>query len=245
MHTSVYQNSFAHVKVPTSSDMQDHRLREILKTSALGAEWIPVPEKLFNGDEIGFDIGDVSFRGNVEFNEYGVTLHLTSPVSNRAYKAVFYSQQTFFKRNPPGASLFIDGIQGGPATDKCIETAKDLLIGLYSDWVILQSKKTSIRKRLSEFGIFAKALHEREQKRIAPIRERLKMLSIRSGEIKGRLKRGEISQQEYVAVRRPIHDEIVALMKESHEKDPFRTVFSDELADCHYAVLSRELIESI
>jgi len=234
------------VSLPQSpEEQQDQRIREILRVSAVGADWLPIPEQLFNGDEIGFDIGGISVRGNVTFNECTVTVVLTSPVKARAYTDVYYRQQTFFLRNPPGSSLFVDGKEGGPATERCIFHAKKLLIGLYSDWMILQGRKESIRQRLAGLSEYVKRLRESEALVFPKIKQKIFELSRQSGEVKRSFKRGEITQQEYIKRKAPFHEQIVSLMQESKPKEPFYELFESEIKDCQYATDKRKFIESI
>ncbi len=231
--------------IPNPKEQQDQRIREIISESTQYAEWLPIPEEFHSGEEMGFDLGGVSIRGNVVFDKYGVTVNLTSPVVNRACRDIYHRRQTFFSRNPPRASLFVGGVEEGPAIPECIEAAKELLVGLYTDWFILQSRKESIRLRLKAFPEILKNFADYEKARVEPIKKKIKELSRKSGENKGRFKRGEITQPQYIENKRPLHDEIVSLMAEAREKDPFRTVFSSELDDCEYAMDKKKFIESI
>jgi len=233
------------IKQFTPEDKQDQKIRNILRISAVSADWLPNPEQLFNGDEIGFDIGDISVRGNVTFNKFTVTVNITSPLKAIAYTDVYYRRQTFFRRNPPGDSLFQDGKEGGAATAKCIFEAKKLLIGIYSDWMILQGRKESIKQKLDGFTEYAKRLRESEALVIPKIKQKIKELSRQSGEVKQSFKRGEITQQEYIDMKAPIHEQIVSLLRESEPKDPFIELFKSEIKDCRYATDKRKFIESM
>lgn len=229
----------------TEKERQDQRIREIIRETARYSEWLPIPAELHNGDEMGFDIGGVSFRGKVFFDKYGVKVNLTSPVVNRAERDVYHRRPSFFARNPRGASLFVGGVEGGPATPECLETAKELLTGLYTDWFILQSRKEAIRRKLKMFPEYLKEFCVREKARIEPLKNKIRELSCRSGENKARLKSGEITQKQYVENRRPLHNEIVNLLDQAQERDPFRTMFSSEISDCLYAADKKKFIESI
>lgn len=224
---------------------QDKAVREIIRVEALAGEWLPIPDEFHSGSEIGFDVADVSVRAIVMFDKYEVTVIMTSPMESICHKEIYYRQQTFFRRNPPGASLFVNGVDGGPAIPRCIETARDLLIGLYTDWVILRSRRETIRRKIAAFTEYASSFLENEKARIVPIKDRIRALSIESGLLKRKFKTGEMSQGEYVEKKRPVHEEIVSLMDQSHVRDPFRIYFSEELDDCQYAMNKRELIESI
>jgi len=228
----------------TIADKKDDTIRKIIRTSAMAAQWLPLPEEFHSGDEMGFDIGEVKVRAIVEFDKYGVAVRMTHPVKTMAYKEVYYRQQTFFRRNKPGSSLFVDGIEGGSATEKCLDTARDLLTGLYSDWMILQSRKEAIRRKLTCFSDFARAFMEKEAVRISSLKSLILELSRQSGELKRRFKNGEMPQEEYVEKRKPIHNEIVSLMKASHPRDPFQYRFSAELNECRYAIDRETLVKS-
>ena len=227
------------------SELQAEAVREVIRVEALAGEWLPIPDEFYSGYEIGFDVADVSVRATVEFDKYEVTIIMTSPVENMSHRAVFHRQQSFFSRNRPGASLFVNGIDGGPATSECINAAKDLLIGLYTDWKILQSRKETVRRKMDCFPEFAVRMLAEEKERTAPVKERIRVLSQESSLLKRRFKAGEFSQKEYMKKRRPIHEEIVSLMDQVHEKDPFGECFSEELADCRYASDRRAMIKSV
>ena len=227
------------------SELRNEAVREVIRVEALAGEWLPVPDEFYNGNEIGFDVADVSVRAAVMFDRYEVTIVMTSPVENMSHRAVFYRRQSIFSRNRTSASLFVNGIDGGPATPECINAAKDLLIGLYTDWKILHSRKETIRRKMDSFPGFASRMLAEERERTAPVKERIYQLSQESGLLKRRFKAGELSQKEYMKKRRPIHEEIVSLMDQAHEKDPFCECFSEEMADCRYASDRRAMIKSV
>jgi len=229
----------------TIANRKDDAIREIIRTGAMESQWLPLPEEFHSGNEIGFDTAGIAVRAVVEFDKYGVAVRMTHPVKTMAYKEVYYRQQTFFRRNKPGSSLFVNDEEGGMATKKCIDTAMELLVGLYSDWVILQSRREAIRRKLADFTDYTRLFLEKEMERIAIVKERILVLSKNSGELKRRFKNGEMPQEEYVEKRKPIHEEIVSLMNESHAKDPFRSRFADEMNDCKFTLDKQSLIKSI
>lgn len=227
------------------SARQERIVREIIKETALSGDWIPDPEEFYCGDVIGFDLAEVSVRAAVTFSKYSVIVRMTSPVACFGSKDVFFSKHSFFSRNPPEASLYVDGVEGGPATQKCLAAAKSVLIGLYSDWVILNSRKEEIRKKLSDYPDYEKSFKEREKLRISELKARILDLSRRSGQIKRLFKRGEMTQDEYVDRRRPVHNEIVSLMAEALERNPFDIRFSRELGDCCHVIDKRNFILAV
>ena len=226
-------------------EKKDCMVREIIRESALEGEWIPVNEVFHSGDEMGFDVAGVCVRAIVTFDKYGFVVSMTSPVKCSCSKDIYHRYQTFFFRNPPGASLFVGGVEGGPATQKCLDGAKEVLIGLYTDWVILRSRKEAIRRKVAGFAHYAASFVPREKARTAPLRQKRRELSALSGQLKRRFKSGELSQDDYVRQKRPLHDEIVSLMARARERDPFMYRFSRELEDCKYVLDKREFIESI
>ena len=226
-------------------EQRDDTVREIIRAEALAGEWLPIPEEFHSGDEMGFDVAGVKVRASVTFDRYEVKVNMTSPVQNSTFKEIYFRQQTFFRRNPPGASLFVNGVEGGPAIPKCVDAARDLLIGLYTDWKLVQSRKESIRRKFSNFLDFSARFRASEKRRIVSIRKKLAILSAESGELKSRFKDGEMSQSEYVGKKGPIHKEIVSLMDCLPEKDPFVEMFSEELTFCKYADDKKTMIESV
>jgi len=229
----------------TIANRKDDVIREIIRVGAMESQWLPLPEEFHSGDEIGFDSAGIIVRAVVEFDKYGVAVRMTNPVKTMAHKEVYYRQQTFFRRNKPGSSLVVNDEEGGMATKKCIDTARELLVGLYSDWLILQSRREAIRRKLADFTDYARLFLEKETERIAILKDRILVLSQKSGNLKRRYKNGEMTQKEYVEKRKPIHEEIVSLMNESHTKDPFLSRFADELNDCKFTLDKQSLIKSI
>lgn len=222
-------------------DIRDEKAREIIMESALNGVWCTLPEEFHSGDVMGFDLAGISVRAAVTFDRYAVVVNMTSPAVCTGARSVFYRQQTFFRRNPPGASLFVGGIEDGPATQRCLETAKEVLIGLYTDWLVLWSRRDEIRSKLAGFAEWSEAFLEQERARIAPDKQKLLDLSARSGQLKRRFKRGEMSESEYVREKQPIHEEIVALMGKTGVRNPFMHRFRDEIWGCRF-VRDRELL---
>lgn len=224
---------------------KEQRIREIIHETALNGEWIPIPEKFYSGGEIGFDAAGVSVRAIITFDNYEVIVTMTSPAKCTGHEEVYYRQQTFFRRNPPGASLFVNGEEGGPATKECLFHAKRVLIGMYADWLILYSRKEEIKRKFSDFATYINSFYEKEKERISELREMIYELSVRSGRLKRSFKSGELKQKEYVEQKQPIHKEIVKLMGESVVGDPFETRFAPELEDISYVMDKKKFIETI
>lgn len=227
------------------SEKKDGMIREIIREGALKGEWLPMHEPFHSGDAMGFDVAGVAVRATVTFDRYGFAVNMTSPVECTGRKDIYYRQQTFFRRNRPGVSLFEGGVEGGPATQRCLDGAKEVLIGLYTDWVVLRSRREAVRRKLAGFADYAVSFVAGEKARTAPVRQKIRELSALSGQLKQRFKRGEMTQEDYVRQRQPLHDEIVSLMSRTHERDPFVSCFSQELEDCQYVMNKRDFIESI
>lgn len=219
--------------------------RTIICENALNGHWLPLPEEFHSGDIMGFTVAGVCVRAKVSFDKYGVVVNMLSPIECTGRKDIFFRHQGFFRRNPPGASLFVDGKEGGAATEKCLLEAKTILMGLYADWAILYGRKEIIRSKVSGFGEYSAAYIEKERHRTAPYRQRINELSTISCALKQRLKNGEINQEEYVRERQPIHQEITSLLKEAQKRDPFTARFSQEINDCHYVEDKKSFIENI
>ena len=226
-------------------EKKDQMVREIIRANALEGEWIPMNGEFHSGDVMGFDVAGVRVRATVEFDKYGFVVKMTSPVKCSCSKDIYHRRQSFFTRNPPGASLFVGGVEGGPATQRCLDGAKEVLIGLYTDWVVLRRRREAVRRKLAGFADYAVSFVAGEKARTAPVRQKIRELSALSGQLKQRFKRGEMTQEDYVRQRQPLHDEIVSLMSRTHERDPFVSCFSQELEDCQYVMNKREFIESI
>ena len=227
------------------SEKKDGMIREIIREGALKGEWLPMHEPFHSGDAMGFDVAGVAVRATVTFDRYGFVVNMTSPIECTGRKDIYYRQQTFFRRNRPGVSLFEGGVEGGPATQRCLDGAKEVLIGLYTDWVVLRSRREAVRRKLAGFADYAVSFVAGEKARTAPVRQKIRELSALSGQLKQRFKRGEMTQEDYVRQRQPLHDEIVSLMSRTHERDPFVSCFSQELEDCQYVMNKRDFIESI
>lgn len=226
-------------------DKQREMIREIIGEEARKGEWLPVPEAFHSGDMIGFDVAGVCVRAEVDFDRFGVVVRMVSPVDCSGSKDIYCRQPTFFHRNPAGASLFEGGVEGGPATQKCISVAKDVLIGLYTDWMVLMSSREEIRGKVSGFPEWAESFVKKEKERIAPDRRKLLDLSARSGQLKKLFKSGGMSQADYVKARQPIHEEIVSLMARTSVRDPFACRFSEELGECLFVRDRRSFIENL
>ena len=226
-------------------EQRDNMVREIIRAEVLAGEWLPIPEEFHSGDEMGFDIAGVKVRARVTFDRFEVKVNMTSPVQNSCFKEIYFRQQTFFRRNPPGASLFVNGVEGGPAIPKCVAAARDLLIGLYTDWKLMQSRKESIRRKFTNFLDFSARIKASENSRVASIKKRITTLSAESGNLKRLFKDGEMSQTEYIDRKGPIHKEIVSLLDSLPARDPFAEMFSEELAICKYVENKKTMIESV
>lgn len=224
---------------------KDGMMRQILKTQAEHARWLPQKEDFRSGDTMGFDLPDVSVRTVVTYDQYGVSVHMISPVDCDASKYVYHRQQTFFCRNPRNASLTVDGTKDGPANALCLATARDLVIGLYSDWAIIRSQKEIIRRKLQGLPAFAASFKEREEIRVAAVKKKIRELSVISGAIKRRFKAGELTQKEYIAEKKPYRAEIAELTHQAEMRDPFAERFREELSSCKFVKNWWKLIESM
>lgn len=220
-------------------EKQNNAIREILAANARAGVWLPFPESFFSGEEIGFDLSDVKVRANVIFTRRDLTVEMTSPVRNQHINHIWYKKFTAVLNEKPNCLE-----EGGQGTDRCINKAKEILIGLYTDWMILHSRRDDIRSRLDLLPNYAANLHISEVERIAPLKERIRILNAESASLKKFLQAGEIRQEEYSNRRHPIHEEIVALLPLSKEKDPFMELFREEIDLCKYAEDKRALIES-
>ncbi len=228
----------------TIFEKRDDKVRKIISVGINSADWLPLPENFFLGNEIGFNFGAHKVRANVFWDAYDVVVKMTSPTQNYTERRVLHPRQTFFVRNPPGVSLYKNEDEPETASSECIAIAKEMLVYLFSDWVILQCRKETIIKKLECFEIYASQLHLSEIIRITPLKIKLALLSRKSGELKAHLKEGKINQEEYKKRKRPLHEEIVSLMQEICEKDAFNEMFSEEIADCWFAKDKRAMIES-
>ena len=227
------------------SEKKDGMIREIIREGALKGEWLPMHEAFHSGDAMGFDVAGVAVLATVTFDRDGFVVNMTSPIECTGRKDIYYRQQTFFRRNRPGVSLFEGGVEGGPATQQCVDGAREVLIGLYTDWMILRSRREEIRRKLAGFTEWAASFNRQEMERVAPDRQKLQELEAQSGRLKQRFKDGEMTQAEYIRARQPIHDEIVILIGAALVRDPFRARFEDELSECRFVEDKKSLIENI
>lgn len=218
-------------------------MREIIAAGVEQAAWLPLPEKFCSGDEIGFDFADVNVRARVLFDSGKLTVEMTSPVNCTSSKVVTW-HRSFFSRTRT-SSLCDGGKEDGPATDFCIGTAKSLLVNLFSDWFILNLRREEIRRKFATFGEFSRSYIAKEKTRVFPIGQTVHELSRQSGEAKRQFKAGLISQNEYLQIRKPLHEKLSELTRQMRIKDPFEIHFAPELRDCLYADDSKALIKSI
>ncbi len=225
-------------------EMKSAKMREIITAGAEQAAWLPLPEKFCSGDEIGFDFAGVNVRARVLFNIGKLTVEMISPARCTAGKVV-YGHRSFFNRTGAFRHLCEGGKEGGPATAFCVETAKSLLVNLFSDWFILNLRREEIREKLATFDEFSRSYIAREKARVLPIGQTVHELSRQSADAKRRLKAGLISQSEYIRTRGPLHEKLSELTRQMRIKDPFEIRFESELRDCRYAEDSRALIRSI
>ena len=228
----------------TPEERKSAKMREIITAGAEQAAWLPLPEKFYSGDEIGFGFADVNVRARVKFDIGKLTVEMTSPVGCTASKVV-YGHRSFFNRTGAFRPFCEDGKEGGPATAYCVETAKELLVNLFTDWFILNLRREEIRKKLATFEEFSRSYIAREKARVFPIGQVFHELSWQSADAKRQLKAGQISQSEYVKIRGPIHEKLSELTRQMRIKDPFETRFEEELRECLYAEDPKALIRSI
>lgn len=228
----------------TPEERKTAKIRGIIVAGAEQASWLPIPEKFYSGDKIGFDFADVSVRARVQFDVGKLTVEMTSPVGCTASKVV-YGHRSFFNRTGAFRPLCEDGKEGGPATAFCVETAKELLVNLFSDWFILNLRREEIHQKMATFDEFSRSYKAREKARILPIWPIFHELSRQSAEAKRQLKAGLISQSEYLRIRGPLHEKLSELTRQMRIKDPFKVRFRSELRDCLYVEDPEALIRSI
>lgn len=228
----------------TPEERKSAKMREIITAGAEQAAWLPLPEKFFSGDETGFDFAGVNVMAKILFDIGKLTVEMTSPVNCTASK-VIYGHRSFFNRTGAFGPFCEDGKEGGPATAYCVETAKELLVNLFTDWFILNLRREEIRKKLATFEEFSRSYIAREKARVFPIGQVFHELSWQSADAKRQLKAGQISQSEYVKIRGPIHEKLSELTRQMRIKDPFETRFEEELRECLYAEDPKALIRSI
>ena len=116
----------------TPEERKSAKMREIITAGAEQAAWLPLPEKFFSGDETGFDFAGVNVMAKILFDIGKLTVEMTSPVNCTASK-VIYGHRSFFNRTGAFGPFCEDGKEGGPATAYCVETAKELLVNLFSE----------------------------------------------------------------------------------------------------------------
>ena len=228
----------------TPEERKSARMREIITAGAEQAAWLPLPEEFYSGDEIGFGFADVNVRARVQFDIGKLTVEMTSPVGCTASKVV-YGHRSFFNRTGAFRPFCEDGKEGGPATAYCVETAKGLLVNLFTDWFILNLRREEIRKKLATFEEFSRSYIVREKARVLPIGQVFHELSRQSADAKRQLKAGLISQSEYIRIREPLHEKLSELTKQMRIKDPFEIRLEEELRECLYAEDPKALIRSI
>ena len=228
----------------TPEERKSAKMREIITAGAEQAAWLPLPEKFYSGDEIGFGFADVNVRARVKFDIGKLAVEMTSPVGCTASKVV-YGHRSFFNRTGAFRPFCEDGKEDGPATAFCVETAKELLVNLFTDWFILNLRREEIRKKLATFEEFSRSYIAREKARVFPIGQVFHELSRQSADAKRHLKAGLISQSEYLRIRGPLHEKLSKLTKKMKIKDPFKVRFRSELQECLYAENPKALIRSI
>ena len=229
------EKSMKSERVKAHEKEKDELIRQIFRTQAEHARWQPQKDEFRSGDAMGFDLPGVSVRTVVTYDQYGVSVHMTSPADCTVSKDIYYRQQTFFRRNPRNASLTVDGTGNGPANDLCLETARNLVIGLYSDWAVTQSRKDVIRRKLKGLYSFTAVFMEKERERVAAVRDRIRELSFICGSIRRRFKAGELYQVEYIADKKSYRKEMEELHRQDVMRDPFVELFKEELSRCRFA----------
>ena len=207
-------------------------MREIIAAAAEQADWLPLPDKLYCGDEIGFDFAGVNVRGRVMFVMYEMRIVMTSPVKCSSRRVAGVGE--FLFSHMRGLEFFCEKTgEFSPATDYCIKKAKSLLVDMFAAWYILNLRRDEIHRKFAVFDAFVQDHIAREDERIAPIRVEVRRLSKLSGDAKRRLKAGEISQNEYRLLREPLHKQLSELTGQMQISDPFRACFEEELRYCH------------
>lgn len=218
-------------------------VRNIIATSASSCDWTLPEGEFYSGDQMSGDMAGVPVQATVTFTRYDVTANMTSPVICSTTRRVLKAP-SFFSRNRVGSTLFAGNSSDGPASELCLRNAKSAIIGLYTDWVVLCSRKDIIQEKFTQFEEFSKELHRSELDRIRPIKTHLKDLRSQSAAVKLAFKAGEIDEQEYIRAKRPLREQIHALESEIVEKDPFAILFGEEIQLCRYVSDKRSFIES-
>lgn len=218
---------------------REEMMREIIFQSLSGAEWIPLPECFHTGDEIGFDFNGMMVRGTVNFDRQLLAVQMTVPVRCSGLNKL--RRPSFFNPRPQPSLVCEDG----SATRFCLDSAKDILVGLYSDWVIMTSRLDVIRRKFAEYPEFSANFLASERERIAPIKKSWSNLSSYSHQLKMKFKLGELSQEEYIMQKRPISAAISELQKGMEVEDPFRVMFEEELELLRYVSDRQPFIEQI
>ena len=215
-------------------------MREIIAAGVEQAVWLPLPEKFCSGDEIGFDFAGVNVRARVLYDSGKLTVEMTSPVNCTSSKVVSW-HRSFFNRTRTSTALSEDA----SATGFHIGTAESLLVNLFSDWFILNLRRDEIRRKFATFDEFSRSYIAKEKARVFPIGQTVHELSRQSGDAKRQLKAGQISENEYIQIRKPLHEKLSELTRQMRIRDPFEIHFEPELRDCWYVDDSKALIKSI
>lgn len=237
-----------------SSSNQDHAysrqdrtteniVRDVIAAGTSAASWLPVPEHFTSGDVMGFDLGEDSVRAVIHFDFFSITVLMTSPVPCMCGRIIAPRRVPYILRPSFPGRLTIDGSDTGDATEKCISEARRLLTELYCDFCLVKMNADDIRRKSECYAAFREEFIRQDRERIASLKKDIRELAAVSGQIKKAFKAGGMTQDEYVRVKSPVHDQIVKLMEMTHEMDPFSAYFSDELALCRFARPVRGMVE--
>jgi len=216
---------------------QGNIIRKIIRVNILEGDCFRFEDNFLSGDEIVFSFGEDLVKAIIKYSRAEVSVEMSSPI-----KCFCRRHLSNFSRNIPFARK--NGNDKFILTQKGIETAKDILIGLYSDWKVLESWKDQIRTKLQILSDNAVELERNEKLRVQERTKHLNDLNNQGKDLKLSFERGEIDNTEFILKRQILHDRMSKTLRETQFRDPFETLFEEELATCLYVFDKKALIKS-
>ena len=202
-----------------------------------------VPTPFRSGDEISMDLQGQHIKASVLFDPQHIEVRMNAPVAITTGRDIAVSRRLLYHQ--PSLSLTRMVGEEAVATPDCIQKAWEHLEGLYCDYRIAGSLRSTLRTKYERYQREEKEIREREKEQNRPILEEIEMLRKVKILLKKRFKQGLIPEEEYKKGRRRLIELIDAKQGELSNEDVFGRIFFDEILLIQCVESGRDLIRNI
>lgn len=202
-----------------------------------------IPTPFHSGDEVSMDLQGKHIRASVLFDPQHIEVRMSAPAAITTGRDIAVSRRLLYHQ--PSLSLTRMVGDEAVATPDCIQKAWEHLEGLYCDYCIADSLRSTLRTKYERYQQEEKEVREREKELNRPILEEIVVLRREKSLLKKRFKQGLFPEEEYKKERRRLIDMINAKQGELSNEDVFGRIFFDEILLIQCVESGRDLIRNI